>query len=575
MPRLGQLLVRADLVSENNLARALGVQHFAGGRIGTLLLERGSVHEDDLGKVLAQQHGCEYVPWRLLADVPPVVIAALPAKFAIKHSAIPYDRSESAIKLALRDPADLRILDELFFVTGRKIIAAVAPEVRIYQALEKYYGERRTPRYAILAEKLSRPARGSRAGSSAPPPPPQFFPEPDRPSRPLPEPQEIWGDAADADLSAPPIVQTWKVREAPAGGWAGTSSPKGTRPSGEVEAIAWEEMPPSPSLWTSGAAVAPPSDAPAAAAPPTASAVAPPAAEAVPFFGMSPAAVPAATPPGPDAAAAPTSPARVPPEPPPEPVREEAVVPPPAPPPPDDGFAPPPDLFLAARPEPEEVPAPLPPAKTAPTGVPAANIPPPEPPVEPAPPPAAPPPAAPRAPIAPAGPPPAPAAPGRPVLPSAADFPEVSAAPDRDSIGAAVLAALARRFPRSALFAARPDAVAGWASAGEVDFETIRKVTIPWTDPSVFLNVRLSRSFYLGPLLQLPRHRELSAALGGWWPEECVVQPVLMKEKPVAFLFAIGSGEGITPMDLVYLRELAETASIAFASAIRLKKKEI
>jgi hypothetical protein len=48
-----------------------------------------------------------------------------------------------------------------------------------------------------------------------------------------------------------------------------------------------------------------------------------------------------------------------------------------------------------------------------------------------------------------------------------------------------------------------------------------------------------------------------------------------MKEKPVAFLFAIGSGEGITPMDLVYLRELAETASIAFASAIRLKKKEI
>jgi hypothetical protein len=183
--------------------------------------------------------------------------------------------------------------------------------------------------------------------------------------------------------------------------------------------------------------------------------------------------------------------------------------------------------------------------------------------------------AAPRAPIAPATPPPAPAAPARPILPTVADFPEVSAAPDRDSIGAAVLASLARRFPRSALFAARPDAVAGWASAGEVDFDTIRKITIPWTDPSVFLNVRLSRSFYLGPLLQLPRHREISAALGGWWPEECVVQPVLMKQKPVAFLFAVGAGDGITPMDLVYLRELAEAASIAFAGAIRLKKKEI
>ena len=62
MTRLGQLLVRADLVSENHLARALGVQHFAGGRIGTLLLERGALEEDDLGRTLAQQHGRDYVP---------------------------------------------------------------------------------------------------------------------------------------------------------------------------------------------------------------------------------------------------------------------------------------------------------------------------------------------------------------------------------------------------------------------------------------------------------------------------------------------------------------------------------
>ena len=248
MTRLGQLLLRADLVTENDLARALGVQQFAGGRIGTLLLERGSVSEDDLGKMLAQQHGCEYASWKLLADIPGAVIAALPAKFAIRHAAVPYDRMEGSLRCVLRDPADLRILDELFFVTGRKIIAAVAPEVRIYQALEKYYGERRTPRFAILAEKLSRPPRAGKESIAAPPPP-QFYGESVGVPAALPEPQEIWGDA-DAELSAgPPIIQTWKVPD-PHGGWAGTSSPKSARLSTEIEAIPWEEMPPSPSLWT-------------------------------------------------------------------------------------------------------------------------------------------------------------------------------------------------------------------------------------------------------------------------------------------------------------------------------------
>ncbi|MEP6801939.1 MAG: hypothetical protein ABJC07_08385 [Acidobacteriota bacterium] len=463
MPRLGQLLLRADLVTENDLARALGVQQFAGGRIGTLLLERGSVSEDDLGRTLAQQHGCEYAAWNLLADIPGAVIAALPAKFAIRHAAVPYDRPEGSLRCVLRDPADLRILDELFFVTGRKIVAAVAPEARIYQALEKYYGERRTPRFAILAEKLSRPARAPRA--PVPAPPPQLFGDTARAPAPLPEPQEIWGDGADADLSAgPPIIQTWKVPD-PHGGWAGTSSPRSARLSTEVEAISWEDMPPSPSLWT---AEGPGGGVASADVPPE----------------------PPASPSGPIAVAQPSR------------------------------------------------------ADAAPRGaVPA---------------------------------PPA-ASPGeRPGVPSAADFPAVSGAADRDAVAAAALAALETRFPRVAILAARPEGVAGWSAAGDLNGgpERFRKLTIPWSEPSVFLNVRLSRSFYLGPLLKLPRHEALAEALGTW-PEECAVQPVLIKKKPVAFFYVESPRDGVTPLDLVFLRELALAASAGFASAIRLKKKEI
>ena len=507
MPRLGQLLVRADLVSENNLARALGVQHFAGGRIGTLLLERGSVSEDDIGTMLSRQHGCEYVPWASLADVPSTTIALLPARFAVKHAAIPYDRSESSIKLALRDPADLRILDELFFVTGRKIIAGVAPEVRIYQALEKYYAERRTPRFAILAEKLSRPARGGRSGFIPPPPPPQFFPERATPSRLAPEAHEIWGDSPEPDFgTASPIIQSWKMPDLDSGRDA-APAPKPSRPTPkpsrktpdlDIEPISWDEMPPgiswaempaAPALWTDSAATLTPAPSWKPAPPP---------------------------PPPPPADKPPSS--------------ERAAPRPSAPPP------------AVERPRPQALPEAITPPRPAPVPPAAASA--------------------------------ASAAFLEGHLPTAADFARVAGATDRDGIAEAALAALGRRFSSAAIFAARPDSVTGWAAVGKVNGAAIRAVKIPWSEASVFLNVRLSRSFYLGPLLNLPRHQALAAAFGSW-PEECAVQPVLIREKPAAFLYVESPRDGVTPMDLVYLRELAGAMGSALATAIRLKKKEI
>ncbi|MGH9367871.1 MAG: hypothetical protein ACRD3M_09385, partial [Thermoanaerobaculia bacterium] len=278
MTRLGQLLVRADLVSENHVARALGVQHFAGGRIGTLLLERGALHEDDLGRTLAQQHDCECVPWTLLGNVAPAAIAALPAKFAIRHCAVPWDRGEGFLRIALRDPSDLRILDELFFVTGRKIIPGMAPEVRIFHALEKYYGERRTPRYAILAEKLSRISSRPVARPPGPPPPPDFFPE--SPPRVAPAAAPLGG----AEGANPPeIAAAVRIPDAPVTPWAPvTPSSPGASGEPEEEMISWDELSP-PALWIPEP-ISLEGTGPKAAAPPAAL-PAPPAARVTPAPG--------------------------------------------------------------------------------------------------------------------------------------------------------------------------------------------------------------------------------------------------------------------------------------------------
>ena len=161
-------------------------------------------------------------------------------------------------------------------------------------------------------------------------------------------------------------------------------------------------------------------------------------------------------------------------------------------------------------------------------------------------------------------------------MPAAEDFRSILAARGRDEVLRAALAALSRHFKRSAVFAVRPEGVAALAAAGEhVNSQALCDLRFPWSEPSIFLNVRLSRAFYLGPLPPLPRHRELAAALGGW-PAECIVQPVLMREKTVAFFYAeCASAQGATPADLTYSRELAGAAAAALAASIRLRKKQV
>jgi hypothetical protein len=442
MPRIGVLLVRAGVVSEESVNRALAVQGFAGGRLGTLLLERGSLSEGDVGKALAEQHGCAFIPWRALGSIAAGVIAALPAKFAIRHSAVPVELGEGFIRVALRDPANLRILDELFFVTGKKIIPSVAPEVRLYQALEKYYGERRTPRFAILAEKLSRPAISPVIKKPLPPPPdfsaaPSNFPIPSTAT-------------PSDDGDSPSGLSSWKIPDEPPVGWSGPAQRSEGEPDAEPESIPWEEMPTHPGWpvrWDTGPA-------------------------------------PAASPPAATGSA---------------------------------------EHSGASRPSP---------ARPASSRAGAA---------------------------APAG-----------------DFARVLAGRSRDEIFEAVLATLVSRTRKRAVFAVRTDSVVGWSGSGEkVDVSALRSLDFPWSEPSIFLNLRMSRSFHLGPLPPLPRHRELTDALGGW-PAECLVQPVLIRDKPVAFLYAeSGSPQGATPRDIGYIRELAAAAASALATSIRLKKQRV
>jgi hypothetical protein len=481
--RIGHLLTRAELVTDAQLARALEVQSFAGGRIGTLLLERGALAEDDLGKTLALQHGCGYIPWTVLVEIPPDTLALLPARFALKHSAIPYERGEGWVKMALRDPSDLRVFDELVFVTGRKVIVGVTPEVRIYQSLEKYYGKLRAPRFALLAEKLSRLQRTASPRPAGPPPAPDFFAEMAAPTA---------GRESGPSLTLAPALEPSQTPPDPSP-WHAPEEFSVTEWDSPQELQPWE-MQTRAESWQSPS-------------------------EPEPEFLESPAAA--------------------------------------APPPSPFGWDP------SGDPEPQPALEPIPWDDT--TGARSRKKAP--------------------APVDPPGPAPAPTVAEEaafdfgavePLEEEDEEFAAVAAATDRDAIADAVLEALAHQFERSAIFSSRSDGVTGWAASGEgFDAAAIRAFSATWSEPSVFMTARLSRALYLGPLPLLPRHDQLAAALGGW-PGECVVQPVFIGEKPVAFLLVSVQQPGaVTVEDLDFLRELSGAASSAFANAIRLRKREI
>jgi hypothetical protein len=152
---LGQLLIEKGLISEKALSEALQRQVIFGGRLGTNLLEMGAVSEDVLMKLLALQYNIAYAEPRHFESIPKEVLASVPQELLSKYQIVPLALEGQRITLAMIDPHKLDIVDEVAFQTNMVIQPVVASEVRIVEALERFYGIRREARYIAVSEKVA------------------------------------------------------------------------------------------------------------------------------------------------------------------------------------------------------------------------------------------------------------------------------------------------------------------------------------------------------------------------------------------------------------------------------------
>ena len=138
--RLGELLVRENLISMDQLRRAQGEQSQSGKRLGYSLTKLGYIAENDLTDFLSKQYG---VPSITLSEfeIDPEVIKNVPEDVCRKHMVIPVDRQGSSLIVAMSDPSNIFAIDELKFITNLSIEVVVASEVAIEEAIENYYSQ--------------------------------------------------------------------------------------------------------------------------------------------------------------------------------------------------------------------------------------------------------------------------------------------------------------------------------------------------------------------------------------------------------------------------------------------------
>src|SRR5579863_9909480 len=136
--RLGELLVRQNLISLAQLRKAQDAQTKDGGRLGYHLIKTGAIEEQKLTDFLSKQYG---VPAINLKDfeIDAEVIKLVPKEVAEKHLVIPVNRAGPSLIVAMSDPSNIFAVDDLKFLTGYNIETVVASEVAIKEAIEHYY----------------------------------------------------------------------------------------------------------------------------------------------------------------------------------------------------------------------------------------------------------------------------------------------------------------------------------------------------------------------------------------------------------------------------------------------------
>src|SRR5262249_37335670 len=133
--KLGEMLIKAGLLTPQKLQGALEYQKTNGGKLGLNLVKLGVVTGEDMHRVPSQQYGVPAINLTKV-EIDATVVKLIPSEVAQKYLIIPVSRTGATVTIAMVDPTNVFAMDDIKFMTGYNVEPVVASEVAIKEAID-------------------------------------------------------------------------------------------------------------------------------------------------------------------------------------------------------------------------------------------------------------------------------------------------------------------------------------------------------------------------------------------------------------------------------------------------------
>jgi type IV pilus assembly protein PilB len=169
--KLGEILVRENLITSQQLREALEYQRTNGGRLGSNLIKLGIISDDVITAVLSRQYGVPSINLELF-QIEEETIKLISHEVALKYTVLPISKVGATLTLAMADPTNVFAMDDIKFMTGLNVEPVIASESSLQIAITKYYSSSKaievvmngTDDFGKIAARLARNGNGNGKG---------------------------------------------------------------------------------------------------------------------------------------------------------------------------------------------------------------------------------------------------------------------------------------------------------------------------------------------------------------------------------------------------------------------------
>ncbi|MCO4792337.1 MAG: Flp pilus assembly complex ATPase component TadA [Bacteriovoracaceae bacterium] len=137
--KIGELLLQHTSLTQEQLSEALHIQDESGMLIGEILLRKNYIHPHDIVKVICHQVGIPYIDEIVIDEIDPNITIDIPINYAKSHEVLPILETDISVTVAISDPFNFDVINDLQEIFKREVMIAVAPPLRIQDAINRVY----------------------------------------------------------------------------------------------------------------------------------------------------------------------------------------------------------------------------------------------------------------------------------------------------------------------------------------------------------------------------------------------------------------------------------------------------